>query len=284
MKILLKFTLIPIHKFNILGAALCTFIMFGSYSVSADSFDHQNLKWTELLQKHVRVLRHGQASQVDYSGFKEDRMVLKKYLSSLSSVSESQFSGFNKNDQMAFLINIYNAYTIDLILSNYPDIESIRDIGHLFSSPWKKAFIPLFGEKISLDDVEHKRLRAEGRFDDPRVHFAVNCASVGCPPLREEAFVGSRLDQQLDQQALRFLSDATRNRFDEAAGELQVSKIFKWYGGDFEKGYRNIRSIRQFLAGYAEQLAGERADQELIRNEKIDIRFLDYDWRLNEVR
>jgi hypothetical protein len=107
------------------------------------------------------------------------------------------------------LINAYNAYTVELILTKYPKLESIRDLGSLVTKPWGIKNIPLLGTTMTLDNIEHDTLRAKGRFDDPRVHFAVNCASIGCPMLREEAFVPERLEAQLEEQALRFMSVST---------------------------------------------------------------------------
>jgi hypothetical protein len=135
---------------------------------------------------------------------------------------------------------------------------------------------------MSLDNIEHDTLRAKGRYDDPRIHFAVNCASIGCPMLREEAFVAERLDAQLDEQALRFLSDRSRNRY--ADGKLMVSKIFDWYGGDFKLGHRGIQSLPTYLARYAEVLADAPADRERIKAQGLEITFLDYDWKLNDAR
>nr|MBP6544776.1 DUF547 domain-containing protein [Piscinibacter sp.] len=181
-----------------------------------------------------------------------------------------------------FLINAYNAFTVELILTRWPKLESIKDLGSLLQSPWKPKWVPLLGGKVSLDDIEHAMLRQRGRYDDPRVHFAVNCASIGCPALREEAFDAARLDAQLDEQALRFMSDRTRNRYDAAAGRLQVSKIFDWFGEDFRLGHRGIASLPAFLARYAEVLADAPADRERIRSGQAGIGFLDYDWKLND--
>ena len=201
------------------------------------------------MRKQVKPLRGGQASQVRYAGFKADSAALNRYLDSLSAVTEAAFKTFSKPQQMAFLINAYNAFTVALILTKYPAITSIKDLGSLFSSPWKPKRIALLGSKVSLDDIEHGMLRERGRFDDPRVHFAVNCASIGCPPLREEAFVAERLDTQLDEQTSRFMSDRTRNRFAAASARLEVSKIFDWYGEDFKLGHRGIGSLAgAFLA------------------------------------
>jgi hypothetical protein len=183
---------------------------------------------------------------------------------------------------MAFLINAYNAFTVELILTRYPKLESIKDLGTLLSNPWKPKFIKLLGTEMSLDNIEHDTLRAKGRYDDPRIHFAVNCASVGCPMLREEAFVADRLEAQLDEQALRFMSDRSRNRY--ADGRLLLSKIFDWYGGDFKAGYKGISSLGAFAGRYANQLADAPADRERIRAGGVDIGFLDYDWKLNDAK
>ena len=139
-----------------------------------------------------------------------------------------------------------------MILTKCPDLESIKDLGSFFQSPWGKSFIPLLGGTRSLDDIEHGLIRGSGRYKDPRVHFAANCASIGCPSLRAEAYVGDRLDEQLEDAARSFLRDRSRNRLDE--GELKVSSIFKWYRNDFEKGWRGKHSLAQFLAGYADSL------------------------------
>ncbi len=248
----------------------------------ASDFDQTHAAWTALLRKHVVPLRGGQASQVRYRGFKIDRAALRVYRDSLSTVSEAAFKAFDRPQQMAFLINGYNAFTVELILTKYPELSSIKDLGSVLSSPWKPKWIPLLGGKVSLDDIEHGMLRERGRFDDPRVHFVVNCASIGCPPLREEAFVAERLDGQLDEQASRFMSDRTRNRFDAAAGRLEVSKIFDWYGGDFNLGHHGIASLPAFLSRYANSLADAQANRERVRDRRAEISFLPYDWKLND--
>ncbi|MFO1327261.1 MAG: DUF547 domain-containing protein [Rubrivivax sp.] len=246
----------------------------------AQAFDGSHAAWTALLKKHVLLLRGGQASQVRYAGLAADRAALKAYLDSLSAVGTASFDGWSKPQQMAFLINAYNAFTVELILTRYPKLESIKDLGSLFSSPWKPRWIPLLGDKLSLDDIEHGRLRVRGRYDDPRIHFAVNCASIGCPMLREEAYTGERLEQQLDEQARRFMADRTRNRY--ANGRLEVSKIFDWYGEDFRLGHQGIASLPAFLARHADALADAPSERERIRAQKADVSFLDYDWKLND--
>ena len=249
---------------------------------AAQTFDHSQAAWTSLLKKHVVLLGGGKASQARYAGFASDSGALKAYTDSLSAVSSSVFNTFSKPQQMAFLINAYNAFTVALILTRYPKLASIRDLGSLLSSPWKPKFIALLGTEMSLDNIEHDTLRAKGRYDDPRIHFAVNCASIGCPMLREEAFVGERLEAQLDEQALRFMSDRSRNRF--AEGKLQLSKIFDWYGDDFKQGYKGITSLGAFAARYANALADAPVDRERIKAQGLEIGFLDYDWKLNDAR
>ena len=252
--------------------------------VRAQTFDHRHAAWATLLKKHVVLLDGGKASQLRYAGMAADSAALKAYLATLTAVSSAEFDGFSKPQQQAFLINAYNAFTVDLVLTRYPKLASIKELGSLLQSPWKQKFVPLLGTTTSLDGIEHEMLRARGRYDDPRVHFAVNCASIGCPMLREEAFVAERLDAQLDEQAQRFLSDRTRNRWSPATGKLEVSKIFDWYGEDFKLGHRGIASLPAFLARYADRLADAPADRERIAAQKVPLSFLDYDWRLNDAR
>jgi hypothetical protein len=249
---------------------------------AAQGIDHA--PWTALLQRHVVLLRGGQASQARYAGFAADRPALKAYLDSLSAVPRTAFESWGKPAQMAFLINAYNAFTVELILTKYPALKSIKDLGSLFSSPWKPKWVPLLGDTVSLDDIEHGMLRARGRYDDPRIHFAVNCASIGCPMLREEAFTADRLDAQLDEQARRFLADRTRNRWNPQRGRLEVSKIFDWYGEDFRLGHRGISSLPGYLAGFADLLADAPADRARVRAGQAEVAFLDYDWALNDAR
>jgi hypothetical protein len=255
-------------------------------------FDHSHAAWTALLKKNVVVIDGGKASQARYGGFAQDRAPLKAYLDSLSKVPEAEFNGWSKPQRMAFLINAYNAFTVELILSRYPDLKSIRDLGSLpFNSPWKKRFFIFLGREYSLDGIEHAMLRKQGAYDEPRVHFAVNCASIGCPMLREEAYVPERLDAQLEEQAVRFLSDRSRNRLNAKTGALEVSKIFDWYKEDWTSGYRGfegkqppIRSREQYLAGYAKLLADGVEEQKLVADGKAPLGFLEYDWALNDAK
>ncbi len=257
---------------------------------AAQGFDHEHAAWTALLKKHVVLTDGGKSSQVRYGGFQQDRAVLKSYLGALSKVTQQEFNGWAKAQQAAFLINAYNAYTVEKILSRYPDIRSIWDFGKVFGNPFKDRFFTLLGREFSLDQIEHETLRKPGAYDEPRVHFAVNCASIGCPMLREEAYVAGRLDAQLEEQARRFLSDRSRNRYNAEERRLEVSKIFDWFKEDWTSGYRGfdgksapVRSREQYFAGYAALLADRPEHRKLVDEQKAAIRFLDYDWNLNGV-
>lgn len=245
-------------------------------------FDHRHAAWDAVVRQHVVVAAGGNASALRYAALRAQRAVLGSYLNSLSAVSPASYGAWSKAQQLAFLINAYNAFTVELILTKYPALKSIKDLGSLFSSPWKPKWIALLGDTVSLDDIEHGMLRARGRYDDPRIHFAVNCASVGCPMLREEAYAGERLEAQLDEQTRRFLSDRTRNRWNGQRGRLEVSKIFDWYGEDFRLGHRGIRSLAAFLAGHAERLADDEAARARVRSGQVEMDFLAYDWSLND--
>ncbi|MFN9029229.1 MAG: DUF547 domain-containing protein [Betaproteobacteria bacterium] len=250
----------------------------------AQGFDHGHGAWDALLQRHVRLINEGRASQVDYAGFAQDRAALKRYLDALSMVTPSQYAGWNKARQFAFLANAYNAFTVEKILTRYPKLKSIRDFGNVFGNPWKDRFFTLLGKPEHLDGIEHETLRAPGAFDDPRVHVAVNCASIGCPMLLNRALVADRLDAQLDDLMLRFLSDRTRNRYNPQTKSLELSRIFDWYGKDFEKGHRGFGSVADVGARYADVLADAPADRAALRAKSIPLTFLEYDWTLNDLR
>lgn len=248
------------------------------------AFDHRHSGWDTLLRQHVVVAPGGVASTVRYAELKNQRDALQGYLASVSAVSPQEYASWSRPQQLAFLVNAYNAYTVELILTRYPDLKSIKDLGSLFESPWKKKFFRLLGEERSLDDLEHGLIRAPGVFDDPRIHVAVVCASVGCPMLRNEAFVADRLDAQLEDALRRFLSDRSRNRFDSASGKLAVSKIFDWYRKDFEQGYLGYDSLQTLFARQAEALGGTPQAQADLRAGRYKIVYLDYDWSLNDAR
>jgi hypothetical protein len=230
------------------------------------AFDHSHRAWDALLRKHVVLLEGAKASRLDYGALGAERGLLHAYLAELSRVSAAQFEGWSQPEQAAFLINAYNSFAVEKILTRYPDLRSIWDFGRFFGNPFRDPFFTLLGAKTSLDGLEHGMLRK--RYREPRVHYALNCASIGCPMLREEAYVAARLEQQLEEQAARFLSDRSRNRFRE--GRLEVSKIFDWFAEDFEPR-------AQYFQRYAALLG-------LPPGASPPLAFLDYDWSLNDSR
>ncbi len=215
------------------------------------AFDQQQATRTALLRQYVH------AGQVDYAGLKKNEDELDAVLRRLASVQPEEFDRFSRKEKLAFLINAYNAYAIRTILDHYP-VSSIRKIGLIPGEAFRSSFVPLFGKKLSLNDIED--LLREMR--EPRIHFAIVCASRSCPELRAEAYRAAVLDRQLDQAARGFLHDRKKNRVEGST--LRLSSIFKWYRDDFTRG---AGSLEAFVARYG--LRGER------------IEFLDYDWSLN---
>jgi len=217
--------------------------------------------WDKLLKKHV------ENGEVDYRGFAGDIKQLDNYLEILGSID---ISAFSREQKLAFWINAYNAFTVKLILNFYP-VKSIRKI----SRPWKRRIWKTAGETLSLDDIEHKKLRKE--LKEPRIHFAIVCASTGCPDMQPFAFYGQQLDRQLDLAARHFFSSPKHFYFKMSgtAAALFVSKIFKWFASDFGKNKKErIDFISHFL---------EKADAEKIRTAtSFKMKYLRYDWNLNE--
>ncbi|QDU69911.1 DUF547 domain-containing protein [Engelhardtia mirabilis] len=242
----------------------------GTQEPQAQSFDLTHRAWTEILAEHLR------GDRFDYRAVTKDPSALNAYLASLAAVTPKELAQWKESDRFAFFINAYNAYTVSLVASNLP-LESIEDLSTEELPVWKRAFIPLgrhlegAGELLSLDQLEHQILRP--RFEDARVHVAVNCASVSCPPLRAEAFRGSELDEQLDDQMARFLADESRNRFDAITHTARLSKIFEWFAADFE---REAGSVNAWLA-----LHGPPQHRAWVA--AATIVYLDYDWSLNAV-
>lgn len=245
---------------------------------SGAAFDHSHRAWNTLLQDHVSWIDRGFASTVDYDGFTEDEKALDRYLDSLSAVSRETFDGWPDKQRLAFLINAYNAFTVKLILNHYPGLESIRDIGNVFQSPWSKSFFTLLGDERSLDELEHKMIRKW--FTEPRIHMAVNCASVGCPALADTAYTGDQLDSQLNKAVERFLSDSTRNRYLPVTNQYEVSSIFDWYGDDWNANSGFPGGVREFLNKHVDLMADKKAPDEATLKQ-ADIEFLDYNWALN---
>lgn len=216
--------------------------------------------WDGLLKKHVDA-----EGFVNYKGIIKDSIVLNKYLAVLSSNHPSD--RWSRQEQMAYWINAYNAFTVKLIVDNYP-VASIKDIKSgipFVNTVWDIKFINIQGKVYDLNNIEHGILRKT--FKDARIHSAVNCASYSCPKLWGEAFVASRLDQQLDSAMRAFVNDPLRNRV--TAGKAELSQIFSWYSGDFIEA---AGSVRAYINKYAKV--------KLEPSGKVS--YLDYNWGLNE--
>lgn len=267
------------NKRNVLTKAFLYTLAWGWLSSALAQFDHH--QWDELLGMYVTEFAGGSVTRVDYSGFQSDEAKLQAYLDSLAQVRKEDFRQWTREEQLAYLINAYNAWTVKLILVDYPEIESIRNIGFLPGAAWRRKIVVLFGESISLDDLEHGMIRAWPEFREPRIHFAVNCAAIGCPPLRAEAYTGAALDKQLEDNTKLFLADSDRNYLE---GEtLYVSRIFDWYEEDFEKGWQGVDSVARFLAQYPDELGLNSGHIEELLAGGLKIRYLRYDWALNRL-
>lgn len=237
-------------------------------------FDHQHLSWNMTLKSHVKYDKG--VSTVDYAAIKKSPKVLDAYLGSLSAVKPDQYKSWSRDQQLAFMINAYNAFTIKLIIDNYP-LKSIKKIGGWFSNPWKKEFFTLLGKKRWLDWIEHDVIRPE--FKEPRIHFAVNCASIGCPALLNEAFTAKKLEEQLERAGKDFVTYRNRLVFGSDQSKpkkLEVSMIFKWYGEDFNEQFGS------YLGYVSRHITQDPKIQQQILDKKIDVDYIDYDWDLNK--
>lgn len=239
----------------------------GNYATSSpDAARHQF--WQTLASRHVK------GSRVSYAGFQRDEDQLDAYLAVLAATDPSTLS---KDEQLAFWINAYNAFTVKLILRRYPKIKSIKD----FWGPWDKRDWDVNGKKRTLNEIEHKILRKE--FDEPRIHFAINCASVGCPDLRDEAYVAARIDEQLADATRKFLANPSKGlRVADEPGRIwgrnknvYLSKIFSWFGEDFETGPGG-------KLGFVQPWAPPEVQAFMKKHKgKLSVKYLDYDWSLN---
>jgi hypothetical protein len=217
------------------------------------SIKPNHAEWNTLLKKYVDI-----NGNVNYKAFQKDKSALDTYLNILAENSPSE--NWSKNEKLAYYINIYNAATVMLILDNYP-VKSIKDI----KNPWGVEWIKIGKEIYSLGDIEHKILR---KMEEPRIHFAINCASYSCPKLLNKAYLPSTLEVQLEKMTYDFINDSTRNKISE--NTLQLSNIFKWYKGDFTKN----NSLINYLQPYTKFTISAKAK----------INYLNYDWSLNEIK
>ena len=228
-------------------------------------FDHTHAAFTAVLKSTVK------SERVNYAALKKNPDALGAYLASLAAVKDGTFNGWSKNQRLAFLINLYNAATLKLVVDNYP-VKSIKDIGSLLKGPWDQPVVHVFGQTVTLNHIEHDIIRA--KFDEPRAHFALVCASIGCPPLRAEAYDAARLDEQLNDQGRVFFATRSKNRVDAKGGVLYLSPIFKWFPKDFTA---KVGSVEKFVAPFFNE-----ADKAAILSGKLRIEYTEYGWSLNK--
>ncbi len=214
-----------------------------------EAFDHSS--WSILLQKHV-----ASGGTVDYKGFKQDHAALKVYLNALGKNIPNE--DWTTKDRLAYWMNVYNAFTIKLIIDNYP-LQSIKDI----KDPWDLRFFKIGKKWYTLNDVEHRILRKMG---DPRIHFGINCASFSCPPLLNKAFTRQNVNEELEKLTVNFINDPKRNKIN--AQKVELSKIFSWFAKDF----KGEGSLIDFLNKYSKVKIDQNAKKS----------FKKYDWTLNE--
>lgn len=228
-------------------------------------FDHTHSLYAKALKQFVKD------GLVNYAALKSDPKDLNLYLDQLASVSEDRFKKWSQPQQIATLANLYNAQTIQLIVTHYP-LKSIKDIGGLLKGPWKQPVVRLFGKVITLEDLEHGILRKD--YAEPRLHFALVCAALGCPPIRGEPYDPENLDAQLEDQGKRFLAQKHKNSVDLAKKILNLSPIFKWFEEDFRK---KTGTVLAFVQPYFPP----EVSRELLKG-GYKIEYTHYDWSLND--
>ena len=235
---------------------------------NSSSFSQSHKLFKDILKDHVNN------GLVDYKNLRADKR-LDEYLNYLSSTDPASL---DRTDELVFWINAYNAFTLKVIVDNYP-VKSIRDIktsGKKVETIWDEQFISISGKNYSLNDIEHKILRTE--FNEPRIHFAVVCASLSCPELLNEAFEGETIDKQLNQQAIRFLSNKNRNEFNLKNRTAYLSMIFNWFKDDFGT---NDGEVLLFLSKFLDN----KIKDDIINNSVMwQISYKNYDWNLNETK
>jgi|CXWL01.1.fsa_nt_gi hypothetical protein len=229
-------------------------------AAGAADFDRVQTRLNATLSARVREGR------VDYAGLKKDAAGLDAWLAAAASADETDFKGRPREERLAFMINLYNAATLRLILDHYP-ITSIRKIGPVWdpNKAWKLPVVRIFGRTVTLNTVEHEMIRPV--YKDPRVHFALVCAAKSCPPLRSEAYAGPHLNAQLDDQARVFLSQKAKNDASRAGEMAYLSPIFKWYMEDFGG---SKKSVLNFVKKW------------LPVEDSWTVAWTEYDWSLNE--
>jgi len=227
----------------------------------SDSKPVSHEKWDQLLKKHVN-----DKGMVNYKGFIADSTALNNYLDILSA-NHPNNKNWSKDEALAYWINAYNAFTIQLIIRNYP-VESIKDIAGgipFVNTPWDVKFIQIEDETYDLNNIEHSIIRKE--FNEPKIHFALVCAAISCPKLRNEAYTAEKLDAQLEDQTRSFFNNPKKNQIGK--DKIVVSKLLKWYWGDFS-------DVAEDRVSYVNRYASTKA------NSDAEVDFMEYNWALNE--
>jgi hypothetical protein len=258
---------------------------FLTYSFSERGMDYS--AYQNLLAKYV-----DDKGLVNYKGLKEDQAQFKSFLVDINAVTEEDYNQWNEADQTAYWINAYNAFTLQAIIDHYPikagwlssltyPKNSIRQIAGV----WDELKFDAMGKQVTLDEIEHQILRVE--FDEPRIHVAIVCASIGCPPLRNEAFTGEKLEEQLVDQSKRFLANPQNFRIGQDTNTVYLSSIFSWFGDDFINQYgetTNFQHLNQTEQAVIHFIFNSvsKSQQEYLENNKFTISYTDYNWTLNE--
>ena len=255
-----KNLLYPDLLFFLILGTLAVSISCGAPKVKSNSQPITHEIWNSLLQKHVSP-----DGQVNYKGFIQDSLLFQKYLQLLSNHHPNK-KNWSAEERLAYWINAYNAFTVKMIADHYP-VKSIKDIKNgipFVNTVWDIKFIKIEGQEFDLNNIEHGIIRK--RFKEPRIHFAVNCASISCPRLRNEAYHAEQLDAQLADQTRYFINQSGKNKI--TSDRLELSKIFSWFKGDFKDTHG---SVINFLNEYAAIPIDKNAE----------ISYKEYDWNLN---
>jgi hypothetical protein len=273
------------HLTSVLFTCLVLIVSSTAFAETNGEFSYDN--YAAVLKKHVN-----EEGVVDYKGLKENREKLDDFAAELATLKLETFEAWTDAQKVALWINAYNALTLQAIINHYPikprlfggllyPDNSIRQIPGV----WDRVTFPVMGTKVTLDGIEHDTLRA--KFNEPRIHMALVCAAMGCPPLRREPYRGDDLDAQLDDQTRRFLKNPKQFRIEPIEGRVYLSSIFKWFGQDFVKTYgtdENLkghsereRAVLNFISKYADNKIAD-----FLRTSDYEIGYLDYDWSLNE--
>jgi hypothetical protein len=240
--------------------------------VAAQPLNYQD--YAEVLQEYV-----DRSGRVDYEGLKNNRQKLDKFNGAIGSVLPTTYESWTNEEKIAFLINAYNSLTLEAIIDNYPT-KSIRDIPGV----WDRKKFKVVGQEMTLNDIEHEILRK--KFNEPRIHMALVCASIGCPKLRTEPYTGENLNAQLDEQTRVFLAIPDNFRIDRDSKRVYVSSILKWFGEDFEKSYgkkanfANLNGKETAFINFISQYLSP-AEREYLTQGGYRVSYLDYDWSLN---